>query len=188
MRPFIGPGLTMAAQLVSIATLAVPVEVSGVIDQILPENSSKAIGLVTLTNPNVAAITITQFAPTLPNVVLPDSTDTVTDLFIVAGGSCPAIPFALGPGKANSCTEMLAITSLPTDTIAENMDTGSGFVSANFVQQPGNEVGGTILEVTVTDPGVQIAEPASLAVLGGGILALALARRRLRVRSESAIA
>ena len=180
MRPFIGPGLAVAAQLVSIATLATPVDVSGVADQVLPEDSSKAVGLITLTNPNAAAITITKFAPTLPNVVLPDSTDIVTDLFIVAGGSCPAIPFALGPGKANSCTEMLAITSQPTDTIAENKDTGSGFVSANFVQQPGNEVGGTIFEVTVTDPGVQIDEPASLAVLSGGILALALARRRLR--------
>jgi hypothetical protein len=76
---------------------------------------------------------------------------------------------------------MIAITSMPTDTIAENMDTGSGFVSANFVQQPGNEVGGTIFEVTVTDPGVKIAEPTSLAALAGGILALALARRRRRV-------
>ena len=175
MRPFIGPGLAVAVQLVSIATLATPVQVSGVADQVLPEDSSKAVGLVTLTNPNVATITITRFAPTLPNVVLPDSTD-----IVVGGGSCPAIPFSLGPGQANSCTEMLAITSLPTDTIAENMDTGSGFVSANFVQQPGNEVGGTIFEVTVTDPGVQIDEPASLAVLGGGILALALARRRVK--------
>jgi hypothetical protein len=97
MRPFIGPGLAMAVQLVSIATLAAPVDVSGVIDQILPEDTSKAVGLVTLTNPNVAAITISKFVPTLPNVVLPDSTDNVTDLFIVAGGSCPAIPFVLGP-------------------------------------------------------------------------------------------
>jgi len=181
MRLFIGPGLAVAVQLVSIATLAAPVDVSGVIDQILPEDTSKAVGLVTLTNPNVAAITISKFVPTLPNVVLPDSTDNVTHLFIVAGGSCPAIPFVLGPGKGNSCTEMLAITSMPTDTIAENMDTGSGFVSANFVQQPGNEVGGTIFEVTVTDPGVKIAEPTSLAALAGGILALALAQRRWRV-------
>jgi hypothetical protein len=75
MPSIITLALSSVAPLVApVVALAVPVLVSEIPDQTLPEDTSETIQDLS-TNPDATAIIFNTFAPVIPDIPLPDSTD-----------------------------------------------------------------------------------------------------------------